>query len=101
MQGCIAQWGAVFVQPEGRSTSQGLRVYSLFYVPQWPSSLVSMSLRVCPLVLGEAAEKLLKPFPFVPDKLIGAWQAAGALTAHAAEQLLKILNVSYHSSDFT
>lgn len=51
-------------------------------------------------MLGEAAEKLLKPFAFVPDELIGEQQAADASTAHAAEELLKISTVSHHSSDF-
>lgn len=49
--------------------------------------------------MGEAAGKLLKPFLVVPDELIEQ-QAAGASKAHAAEELLKILNVSHHSSDF-
>lgn len=50
--------------------------------------------------MGEAAEKLLKTFLFVPDELIGEQQAADASRAHAAEEFLKVLNVSHHSGDF-
>lgn len=54
--------------------------------------------------MGQAAGMLLKPFLFVPDELVGELQAAGASKAQSfflrAEELLKILNVSHHSSNF-
>lgn len=53
------------------------------------SAVLSLSLRVCSLVLGEAGEKLLKLFPLVQEDLIGEWQAAEAPAAHT-EELLKI-----------
>lgn len=66
------QWGAVFVQPEGHSTSWGLHVCRLFYVTQWLCSLVSTPLRVCPLV-WKVAQTFCSCSRWADRRTAGCW----------------------------